>query len=101
MLCTKPCQNSRSMKELVDQRVDGDHAATRFMPMSTGILSSEQNTRKRQAEHLVGNSVDMAKRAKQRLPHYRDTLRSFGKDHSAQSCIDPVDQIRVGNVAEE
>src|SRR5450432_439885 len=98
MLCTEPCHNSRSMKEFVDQRVDGDHAATRFMPMCPCILSGEQNACQGQAEYLVGNSVDMAKRAKQRLPHYGDPFRSLGKDNSAQLRVDPIDQVGIGYV---
>jgi hypothetical protein len=101
MLGSKPRKNSCPMKEFMHQRVDGDHAAADLVPMRSGILGSEQDTCERHAEHFVGQSIYMTKRAEQRLSHSGD---SFGptEEHSAvQSGVDPIDQIGIGYVAEE
>jgi hypothetical protein len=59
MLGVAPHKNSRPMKEFVHQRVDGDHAATGFVPMRSGVRRSEQNHRECHAEHFVGNAIDV------------------------------------------
>jgi hypothetical protein len=43
MFRVKPRKNSSSVKKLMHQRIDGNHAAAGFMPMSSGILGGEQN----------------------------------------------------------
>jgi hypothetical protein len=54
-----PRKNSRPMKEFVNQGVDGDHAATGFVPMRSGVRRREQNHRERHAKHFVGNAIDV------------------------------------------
>ena len=59
MLGVAPHKNSRAMKEFVHQCIDGDHAATGFVPMRSGVLRRKQNHRERHAEHFVGNAIDV------------------------------------------
>src|ERR1019366_2693375 len=61
MASREPVQDSGSMKEVVNQGIDGDEAGTNVEPTGAGCPGPHQQGRHRHGDDLVGNPIDMPK----------------------------------------
>ena len=60
VLRLEPVQDAGAMQEIVNQRVDGDHAAADLDPQVHALRSTDQEGGQGHGEHLVRYAVDLA-----------------------------------------
>mgnify|MGYP003348565470 CR=1 FL=1 len=97
----EPFQDSRSMQERMNQRVDGDHAGPGFQPQRLAGRGRRQKGSQRHVHDLAGHAVDVAQRLDQGVPHPDRASASAARVSVFQSLIDPSDDIAVGHVPDE
>jgi hypothetical protein len=100
MLGTQPPQDAGSMQEIVHRRVDRHQGPTELTPERPLLTGAQQHRRQRHRQDLVGNAVDVAQRTDDGLAQGRKPIRRLGI-HRTELCIDPGDEIAVGDIAHE
>jgi hypothetical protein len=94
-------QDAGAVQKVVNQGVDGDHAAADLAPEPQLFRRSEQEGRQGHGEHLVGDAVDFAQRRDEGVPHAGQPVRASWTACRLQPLVNPADQIPIGNVANE
>ena len=89
------------MQKVVNQRVDGDHAAPDLGPEDHFLGSAEQEGGQGHGEDLVRDTVDLPHRLDQGRRHSRQPVRASRTVGRRQLGVDPADQIAVDSVADE
>jgi hypothetical protein len=97
----EPSENAGPVQKVMNQRVDGDHAAADLDPESHFLGSAEQEGGQGHGEDLVRDTVDLTHRLDQGRRHCRQPVRARRTVGGLQLGVDPADQIAVGNVADE
>ena len=99
MVRLEPSQNAGAMQKIVNQRIDGDHAAAHLDPAWIG--GTEHQHRQGHAEDLVGHTVDMAQRFDQRGPHLGEPVGARTVIRRLDLALDPADKVAIGDIANE
>ena len=98
VLRLEPGQDPGPVQKVMNQRVDGDHAAANLGPEDHLFGSAEQKAGQGHGEDLVRDTVDLPHRLDQGRRHSVGARRTVG---GRQLGVDPADQIAVGKVADE
>ena len=97
----EPLQDAGAMQKVMNQRVDGNHAAADLGPEDHLFGSAEQKGGQGHGEDLVRHTVDFPHRIDQSRRHCRQPVRASRTVGGRQLGVDPADQIAVGKVADE
>jgi hypothetical protein len=98
MVGRKPVQDSGSMKEVVNQGIDGDEAGTDLEPTGPGCPGPHQQGRQCHGDDLVGDPIDMPQRVDQGGPGPREV---GGSRIVGELVVNPSNDVATGNVPDE
>jgi hypothetical protein len=99
MVGPEPVQNASPVQEIVDQGIDGDHAAADLKPAAPAAWGAEEQDGPGHHQHLVGDAVDLFQRNQQRRSHSGQPVGSGLLGRSIQPPVDPAHEITISNVA--
>ena len=97
----EPGQDPGPVQKIVNQRVDGDHAAADLGPEDHFLGSAEQKGGQGHGEDLVRRHRRSPASARSGPPPFEATGRARRTVGGLQLGVDPADQVAVGNVADE
>ena len=99
MLYLEPLQDPGPVQKIVNEGVDGDHAAADLDPGPSVIRSTEQDAGQGHGEDLVRDAVDLAQGLDQGGSQPSQPASARWTVRGLQLSVDLADQIPVGNVA--
>ena len=97
----EPSEDPGPVQKVMNQRVDGDHAAADLDPEDQFFGSAEQEAGQGHGEDLVRDAVDLSHRLDQGRCHSRQPVRARRTVGGRQLGVHPADQIAIGKVADE
>ncbi len=98
----EPVQHSRAVKEIMHERVDCNHAASRRDPTLSAWIANQQQIGEHHRQDLVGNAKDASHWLKQCMPHSDGSATvSRSRIGTFQPPVDPTHQITVADIPNE
>ena len=94
-------QDPGAVQKVVHQGVDGDHGGADLPPSLVPARGRQQDAGQGHGQHLVRHPVDLPQRSNKSLPQPGRAVGIIRAINSPQLAINPVDQIAIGDVADE
>jgi hypothetical protein len=98
---SEPAQDSGPVQEIVDQGVDGDHAAADLAPAAPAAWGAEEQDGQGHHQDLVGDAVDLFQRVERCRSHSGQPVGPGLLGGRIQASVDPADEVAACNVADE